>query len=129
MIQDKEVVFLKAIRERYITRALNLPDFVDTADSQHFNAYAYLREVYNNIIVLISKHVFDDVKIMDLAEETSDMIEEILILMRDSDQIDKYLLYCSEIISLIEDLIADLSDLELYEAAANVNKLYKLIKR
>ena len=114
------------IRDKYISIVNDRGiDFINLSESD----YIEVSERYNNlmkiIIGLISNEVYDD-KVLDyLIDNANNHMDKVHLLLNK----DYFILFSYEIINFIEEMLADCSDSELYEACHNLMTFYSKFYR
>lgn len=111
---------VKKIRREYQTRSMNIPDFIDTKSNDDYYSYSHYREILNCICSLVRSVKVKDINIDSLIDKSNEHMDSIFFVYENN--IEKHILFSDNILNFIDDLLKDLVEKELYEAAINVKK-------
>lgn len=111
---------LKLIRDIYQKRSTEVPNFIDTRSDLDYFAYVHYREILACIIALIKGDKYPKNHIKLLIDRSNESMDEIFRVYDNKKSELKFIMMSSDILTFITDLMNDLLDNELYEAAANL---------
>lgn len=119
MLENK---ILNDLKGKYQKRSLELPSFIDTRSNFDYYAYAHYREILNVILALIKSDLHSDRHIRLLIDKANENMDNIFKIYDSKSSELKFILISEKVITFTEDLLEDLIEGELYEAAANLRK-------
>jgi hypothetical protein len=106
------------LRKEVIYKMNNIPDWINTKSSLHFDVWNLMTDCNDMILILINDRIITDKNISKIMYRFDEIITTLLDVLVDNERI-KLCIYFTQMIDFIKDLCLEE---ERYEVCSNIQK-------